>query len=254
MVEFAAVEGSGDTRVLVLHGWFLDSSVWLRTRALTDLGRFTYAYLDFPGYGTNHGKDPATGIDGMATAALDAADALGWDRFAILGHSMGGATALKVASQAPDRVTAVAALTPASPAGTVLDPDTYRVFEDAWNGQAQIIKAALSPQMSDLDADNLQQRSSSTMDEVTWKAYLRNWTSADFVSDLRKVEAPTEFLIGDSDLFVTEDYIRFSKESVSDSSLITITGAGHYPMIESPEQTVQLSERALMRARSVSAR
>src|SRR5687767_10753338 len=49
----AAIEGNGDHRVLVLHGWALDSSVWLKARALTDQSRFTYAYVDFPGYGVN---------------------------------------------------------------------------------------------------------------------------------------------------------------------------------------------------------
>ena len=39
-----------------------------------------------------------------ATAVLDAATAAGWDRFALAGHSLGGATIAEVARRAPDRV------------------------------------------------------------------------------------------------------------------------------------------------------
>jgi pimeloyl-ACP methyl ester carboxylesterase len=53
MKGIAAVEVSGVQCVLVLHGWGLDSKVWLDTRALIDHTRFTYAYFDFPGYGSN---------------------------------------------------------------------------------------------------------------------------------------------------------------------------------------------------------
>ncbi|CAN0326160.1 unnamed protein product, partial [Chrysoparadoxa australica] len=31
--HFAAIEGNGPHHVLVLHGWALDSGVWLGTRA-----------------------------------------------------------------------------------------------------------------------------------------------------------------------------------------------------------------------------
>ncbi len=61
-------EGSGEARVLVLHGWALDSSVWAATQLETNLEEFTYAYYDFPGYGPDEslGRDSAEGIDGMA--------------------------------------------------------------------------------------------------------------------------------------------------------------------------------------------
>lgn len=138
MSNVAIVEGTGGQRVLVLHGWALDSSIWNSSRAETDLARFTYAYLDFSGYGPGEGpREPAAGVDGMAAEALAAADQLGWDSFTVLGHSMGGTTALRVATMAPTRVTAVAALTPTAPSGTPLDADTYEGFRSAFPTQAR---------------------------------------------------------------------------------------------------------------------
>lgn len=75
---------------------------------------------DRPGYG---GSTPCPDRS-VASAAADAAavaDALGVDRFAVMGHSGGGPHALACAALLPDRVTAavsVAALSPYTP-----DPD-----------------------------------------------------------------------------------------------------------------------------------
>lgn len=62
---------------------------------------------DRPGYGTS---TPAPGRDVASVAAYTAAvaDALGLDRFAVMGHSGGGPHALACAALLPDRVCAVA--------------------------------------------------------------------------------------------------------------------------------------------------
>ena len=70
--EFSAIEGAGSRKVLVLHGWALDSTVWLGSRWCANTRDFTWAYFDFPAYGVNRALPPADGVDGMAQAALDA--------------------------------------------------------------------------------------------------------------------------------------------------------------------------------------
>ena len=47
----SSVEGVGETKVLVLHGWGMDSSVWNWCRDQLDLDRFTFAFLTSPGTG-----------------------------------------------------------------------------------------------------------------------------------------------------------------------------------------------------------
>ncbi|MDI9975607.1 alpha/beta hydrolase [Rhodococcus sp. IEGM 1307] len=246
MNAIAAIEGSGDHRILVLHGWALDSSVWLTARARTDQSRFTYAYLDFPGYGVNRPEAPADGIDGMAAVALDAADQLGWSTFSVLGHSMGGTTALRVATLAPERVTSVVALTPVSPAGTPLDEATYGSFAGAWADPGAAIRGALAPHIDETDLKNLVDRNRSTMDQATWESYLKNWTSPDFLDRMGTYEGPTTLIVGESDPFVTAEYLGDTLAALKNGNLKTIRGkAGHYPMVENAPETVALSEQSL---------
>ena len=76
---------------------------------------------DRPGYG---GSTPRPGRD-VASAAADVAavaDALGVDRFAVLGHSGGGPHALACAALLPDRVLAAASVSAPAPYGS---PDWF---------------------------------------------------------------------------------------------------------------------------------
>ncbi len=245
MSKLAFVEGTGSVRVLVLHGWALDSSIWHASRAETNLDRFTYAYLDFSGYGPDEGvREPAQGIDGMASEALAATDELGWDSFAILGHSMGGTTALRVTTLAPDRVSSVVALTPVAPSGTPLDAETYEAFRSAFPNSGPTL-GGLAPYLTPEQLRNIVSRSHLTMDQSIWDAYLSNWTGADFANSLDRYSGPVTLVYGDSDPFVTKEYLAGTAAAMKQADLVPIASAGHYPMVENAAAAVALWEAAL---------
>lgn len=112
----AADEGA---RCLLLHGW-LDNSASFAFLAPALLSRLpapaSLAALDFPGHGLS-GHSPS-GVYSTVENALIAAevlDALGWERAALVGHSMGGGVAVVLAGALPERVRGVALLDSAGP-------------------------------------------------------------------------------------------------------------------------------------------
>ena len=240
----SSVEGVGATKVLVLHGWGMDSSVWNWCKDKLDFDRFTYAFFDFPGYGSHRPHAPAEGINGMAQAAMVAADELGWPSFAVLGHSMGGGTAIRVATLAPDRITAVCALTPISPGGTPLDQTTYESFRSAYPDCGPTLMS-LAPFLTEAQLEQMVSFSGATLDKQVWDAYLANWTGACFDEDISNYSAPTTLVVGEGDPFVTRDYLAATLAGLRSGTLVSIEGAGHYPMIEQPEKTVAIMESAL---------
>src|SRR4051812_49705065 len=104
--------GDGPQHVLALHGWFGSAQGWGALPDLIDPDRFTYAFLDYRGYGERRDVAGEHTIAEIAGDALALADELGWERFAVVGHSMGGIAAQRVLADAPERVERLVGISP----------------------------------------------------------------------------------------------------------------------------------------------
>jgi len=91
--------------VLALHGW-LDNAATFATLA-PRLDGLRVLALDLEGHGRSGHRSPGVGhhfVD-WVPQVIEAADALGLERFALVGHSMGAGIASLVPAAAPGRVT-----------------------------------------------------------------------------------------------------------------------------------------------------
>lgn len=102
--RFAGLRGGAGAPVLALHGWLDNAASFLPLS--THLAGIDLVALDLPGHGRSAHLPAGAeySLAGTVLAVLDAADALGWDRFAVLGHSMGAAIGSILAAAAPERV------------------------------------------------------------------------------------------------------------------------------------------------------
>jgi pimeloyl-ACP methyl ester carboxylesterase len=124
------------TPVLLLHGWPDAARGWGAVADRLHAAGWRTVVPDLRGSGGTRFRDPASPRDGSAVAlardALDLADALGLDRFPVLGHDWGGRTAYTLAALAPDRITATASLALAyQPRGAFVMPD-FRQARAFW--------------------------------------------------------------------------------------------------------------------------
>lgn len=96
--------GTGGQRVLALHGWLDNAASFVPLAA--QLPGLELVAIDLPGHGHSAHLPPGTQYNtpGAICHVLDVADALGWDRFVLLGHSMGAGIASLAATAAPERV------------------------------------------------------------------------------------------------------------------------------------------------------
>ena len=103
-------EGGKGPRVLALHGW-LDNAASFIPLAQHVHGIDLVA-IDQPGHGRSAHLPPGTDYSfvGAINAILDVADALGWERFALLGHSMGAGIGSLIAAACPERIERLVAI------------------------------------------------------------------------------------------------------------------------------------------------
>jgi pimeloyl-ACP methyl ester carboxylesterase len=113
-ISYIETGAESEPPMILIHGWPDAARGWRKVAA--DLGKRKWRVImpDNRGTGETRFLSATTPRDGQAVAlaqdTLDLADALGLDRFAILGHDWGARVAYTLAAVAPERVTAIATL------------------------------------------------------------------------------------------------------------------------------------------------
>jgi pimeloyl-ACP methyl ester carboxylesterase len=230
--------GTGNHPVVVLHGWFGDSQALLSLEPMMDLESFTYILVDVRGYGLSKELTGSFTIQEVAEDVLKLADANGWKTFSVVGHSMGGMMAQKLAAMAPDRVSKVIAVTPVPASGFPMDPDSQALFRGAKTSSEKrqmILNHTTGNRYRPKVSFQMMQHSEQIVSAEVFDAYLTAWAETDFSSEVKDSKVPMLVLVGAKDPAVTE---ALMKETIlqwfPNSSLQVIADAGHYPMFETP--------------------
>lgn len=231
--------GSGDRRVLAVHGWFGSSRGWGSLPDFLDRSACTYAFMDLRGYGD---RKQVPGEFTIAEAAADAialADDLGWDRFSVLGHSMGGKVAHRILLQAPDRVDKLIGLNPVPASAVPMDEQGWELFSGAAanaGNRAAIIDFTTGGKLTATFIQQVVQHSLDHSDAAAFGAYLQAWAKSDFSAEVRKDTAtPVKVIVGETDpalsaAVMEQTWLVF----FPGAELTVLANAGHYPMYEAP--------------------
>ena len=243
------VIGSGPTLVIALHGWFGSAQGWGDLPGLIDQDAYSYAFLDYRGYGARRDVDGRYTIEEIAQDAVTLADELGWNRFAVLGHSMGGSAALRVFADVPDRVSAVIGISPVPASGVPFDEQSWQLFDGAAENDANryaIIDLTTGNRQSPTWINQMVAASVATSSRKPFGAYLAAWAKYDFAADLPTPSVPVKAIVGENDPALGADTMRETwLKQLSGCELDVQTNAGHYAMYEAPVGLVTSIEQTL---------
>lgn len=230
--------GHGPTKVIAVHGWFGGADGWGLLPDLVDTAACSFAFLDLRGYGARQGEATDYSLDDVADDVFALADELGWDTFALVGHSMGGAMVLRAWSRHPERITAIVGISPVPASGVPLDADGQALFggaaQEPGNRRAIIdFTTGNRHPHSWLDAMTAYSQEHSTPEAVA--GYLASWTGADFADELPEPSIPVRAVAGAHDPALGEETMRATwLEQIPGCELTVLPDAGHYAMFESP--------------------
>lgn len=123
--------------VLLLHGWPDSARAWLPVAARLNAAGFRTITPELRGFGATRFVAPDTTRDGTGVAlaqdAIDLADALGLERFAVAGHDWGARAAYLLAALFPERIRSIAALAlPFQPNGAFVLPQAFSQARQFW--------------------------------------------------------------------------------------------------------------------------
>ena len=104
--------GKGSQKVLLLHGWLSDFTIYDEIISFLDGDKYTLMFADYRGYGMSKHLAGEFSIEEIAKDVIDLTQEQGWDRFHIIGHSMGGMVLQKIACINKELLISAIALTP----------------------------------------------------------------------------------------------------------------------------------------------
>ncbi|QEU91098.1 alpha/beta fold hydrolase [Streptomyces kanamyceticus] len=238
--------GEGPHKVVAVHGWFADRSAYAPVLDDLDLGAFQYAVVDLRGYGEAKGAVGAFTTTEGAADVLDLADRLGWQRFSLIGHSMGGSVAQRVLAAAPHRVRRLVGVSPVPAQGLRLPPEQWELFASAAQlpeSRRTIIDITTGGVRPRAWLDRMVDRSLAVSEPKAFRAWLDSWAGEDFHTEVTGATVPALTVTGALDPALSADLMRSTwLRSYVHGELAELATAGHYAMDEVPLELIRTVE------------
>lgn len=245
------VVGSGPVRVVVMNDWLCDTSTWDGARAYLDGARFTYVFADLRGYGRSRGRAGAFTVTEAAADVLALTTALGFQRFAVVGHSMSALVALHLAQHHGERLERIAVVAPPPPTGLAVDAAGIAASRElalADDGtRVAILRQYMGERLSPAWATHKAARWRASADAVAAAEYVTMFARDGLPQPEAPIALPVLAITGEQDAppMRSEAVARALEPICSDLRVLTLQDSGHYPMQELPPLTVSLVERFL---------
>ncbi|HXF50184.1 MAG TPA: alpha/beta fold hydrolase [Dehalococcoidia bacterium] len=243
------VERGAGEPLLLIHG--LGASIFTFRRNIDGLARsFRVIAVDLAGFGGSSRSVRDYSQEAHARRLVELMDALGIPRAHVLGHSMGGAVALRLAARWPERVMRLVLVAPAPPdmmragalATTLLRPffPLFGLLYHSRRFRRFTLRSAFH--------DPARMMTDEVLDGYWGAARVRGHLEAlsrlmadrrkDPPVDLAKVTAPTLILWGASDTWLRPALGERLAAQLPDARLVIVPEAGHLLPEERPDEFV----------------
>ncbi|RLF16554.1 MAG: alpha/beta hydrolase [Thermoprotei archaeon] len=225
--------GGGEPVVVFVHGALGSSLTWVYQLKAAKEGGFKALALDLPGHGESEDLVGEVDIARLAEIVEKFMDALGVERAVLVGHSMGGAIAMTMAVDHPQRLSGLVLANTGAKLGVL--PEILEGLEkDYQRTVAEVIAPLAFSRRTD---PKLVEASIAEMLKVPLHVALRNFkacNSFDLRSKLGEVRAPTLIIAGDEDRLTPLKWAEYLRNNIEGARLKVIEGCGHIAMLEKP--------------------
>ncbi|MEM1347482.1 MAG: alpha/beta hydrolase [Myxococcota bacterium] len=263
---------AGATPILATHGW-MDNAASFDGVAPLLADDHRLVALDFPGHGksAHRSKHQTYYFIEYVHDVIAAADALGWERFHLLGHSMGASVAALVAGTFPERIASLSLLEGLGPLTTAPEEAPAQLAK-AIRAHASVIAqpARPSPGVDGLVDRMLAKRSPMERegarliaqrvaveeegagvrfghDPMLLSPSKLRLTEAHVLAFLGAISAPSLLVLGEDGLRLPDSMTTPRLQAMRNLQLVEVPG-GHHVHLDAPERVAPLILEHIARA------
>ncbi len=227
--------GSGRTALVFIHGGLADRAFW--APQLSGLaGEFLVVALDLGGHGASGRSRSAWTISAFAEDVRAVVEALGLKRVVLIGKSMGGPVALEAARLLPGRVLGVIGVDTLQDATVRPDPAMFHeraeAFRKDFAGACRALVDSLFHPDAEKELHAWAERRMCAMPPEIVANMMDGFASYDMAAGFRGAGVPIRAINGD--LWPTRT--DHNREVTPDFDAVVMKDAGHYPMLERPDE------------------
>jgi len=195
--------------------------------------------LDLPGHGKSTGSGCQT-IDDYTERVIDFIDAIGFSRAVFIGHAMGGAIALTLALDHPERVAGIGLIScgprlPIAPA-TLDNASNPATFLQAVQSLQQLMH--ITQNAASLTAQTLKRLAA--IRQTLFLGDLHACDQFDVSARLGSIRTPVLVVCGMEDELTPQHFSDSLAGKIAGAALQRIDGAGHLVMLERPRRVAGL--------------
>lgn len=237
--------GTGGGTVVLLHGWSLSGACFDRQLRVLAAAGLRAVAIDLRGHGASDRPLHGYGLQTLAADVAAVLDALDLHDVTLVGWSIGGLVATRVALDAPDRVGrlvnvaasgAAAARTEAYPFGVPAAAVLAPLLAAEHGAREASRRDAIAPLFAaPPDPDLLDHLVRLSLQTPSWAgaACLRTLLGSDQSAEVGRVGVPVTHIAGTADPSVSLRGVRWAAARMR-SELVELD-CGHYPMYELPD-------------------
>jgi len=233
--------GSGEPLVY-LHGAG-DLGGWLPALGLL-AGEFSVVRPDHPGFNGSDDDPDSGSVAALAGRYLRVFDVLGLDRFSLVGTSLGGWLAAEIALRAPERVARLvlvdaAGLRPQTPVPNMFEvgPDELLALTCGDAASLAAGRQRATAVQADPELAARRQRNTEATARLAREPYMHD---PELAARLPRLRVPTLVVWGSLDGLCPLPTALQWTALLPDARLHVVEGAGHLPLVDRPDEFVQV--------------
>ena len=222
--------------VILIHGAGGHHLHW--PAQIRRLGKYPIYAVDLPGHGKSSGRGQQT-IAAYAQNLISWMDALDMHRAVFVGHSMGGAIALWMGTQRPERVLGLGLV--ATGAKLKVDP---AILENASRSETfptlieMIANWAFGPQADERLVELATQRMAEIRPSVMHSDFVA-CRAFNIMTEISGIPATCAVICGEDDQLTPHRHSQYLAANIPKATLHLIPNAGHMVQLEQPEAVAE---------------